>query len=40
MSNFSKWLGAGIGFSFAGPIGAAIGFAAGFVIDKYTKEDF
>jgi len=40
MSNFSKWLGAGIGFSFGGPIGAAIGFAAGYVIDKYTKEDF
>tara|TARA_R110001632_G_scaffold19898_14_gene59892 strand:+ start:20 stop:775 length:756 start_codon:yes stop_codon:yes gene_type:complete len=40
MSNFSKWLGAGIGFTFGGPIGAAIGFAAGFAVDKYTKEDF
>lgn len=40
MSNFSKWLGAGIGFTFGGPIGAAIGFAAGSVIDAYTKEDF
>ncbi len=40
MSNFSKWLGAGIGFTFGGPIGAIIGFAAGSVIDAYTKEDF
>lgn len=40
MSNFSKWLGAGIGFTFGGPIGAIIGFAAGTAIDKYTKEDF
>lgn len=40
MSNFSKWLGAGIGFTFGGPIGAIIGFTAGTVIDKYTKDDF
>ncbi len=40
MSNFSKWLGAGIGFTFGGPIGAIIGFAAGSVVDAYTKEDF
>lgn len=40
MSNFSKWLGAGIGFVAGGPIGAVIGFAAGSVIDAYTKEDF
>ncbi len=40
MSNFSKWLGAGIGFVAGGPIGAVIGFAAGSVIDRYTKEDF
>ncbi|MFY0629067.1 MAG: TerB family tellurite resistance protein [Flavobacteriaceae bacterium] len=40
MSSFSKWLGAGIGFTFGGPIGAVIGFAAGSVVDRYTKEDF
>lgn len=40
MSNFSKWLGAGIGFTFGGPIGAIIGFAAGSVVDAHTKEDF
>lgn len=40
MSNFSKWLGAGIGFVAGGPIGAVIGFAAGSVIDAYSKEDF
>lgn len=40
MSNFSKWLGAGIGFTFGGPIGAIIGFAAGSAIDAFSKEDF
>lgn len=40
MGNFSKWLGAGIGFVAGGPIGAVIGFVAGTVIDSYTKEDF
>ncbi len=40
MSNFSKWLGAGIGFVAGGPIGAVIGFVAGTVVDAYTKEDF
>ena len=40
MSNFSKWLGAGIGFTFGGPIGAILGFAAATVVDKFTKEDF
>lgn len=40
MSNFSKWLGAGIGFTFGGPIGAILGFAAATVFDKFSKEDF
>ena len=40
MSNFSKWLGAGIGFTFGGPIGAILGFATGTVFDQYTKENF
>lgn len=40
MSYFSKWLGAGIGFTFGGPIGAIIGFAAGTAIDAFSKEAF
>ena len=40
MSNFSKWLGAGIGFTFGGPIGAILGFVAAKVVDKFTNEDF
>lgn len=40
MSSFSKWLGAGIGFTFGGPIGAILGFAAGSALDAFTKEDF
>ena len=40
MSNFSKWLGAGIGFTFGGPIGAILGFVAATVVDKFTNEDF
>ena len=40
ISNFSKWLGAGIGFTFGGPIGAILGFVAATVVDKFTNEDF
>ena len=40
MSNFSKWLGACIGFTFGGPIGAILGFVAATVVDKFTNEDF
>ena len=40
MSNFSKLLGAGIGFTFGGPIGAILGFVAATVVDKFTNEDF
>ena len=40
MSSFSKWLGAGIGFTFGGPIGAILGFVAATVVDKFTNEDF
>ena len=39
MGNFTKWLGAGLGFTFGGPIGAIIGFAAGSFIDGFSKED-
>ncbi len=43
MGNFTKWLGAGLGFTFGGPIGAIIGYSIGSMIDgvsiqEYTKE--
>ena len=39
MSSFSKWLGAGLGFTLGGPIGAAIGFAIGSFVDEFNVED-
>lgn len=39
-NSFSKWLGAGIGFTFGGPIGAVIGFALGSFVDEFSLEDF
>lgn len=39
MGSFTKWLGAGLGFTFGGPIGAAIGFAVGSFVDGFSKED-
>ncbi len=39
MANFTKWLGAGLGFTFGGPIGAALGFAIGsFVV--FSKKTY
>jgi DnaJ like chaperone protein len=40
VSKFSKWLGAGIGFTFGGPIGAILGFALGSFVDGFSVEDF
>ena len=40
MGSFTKWLGAGLGFTLGGPIGAAIGFALGSFIDKFEIDDF
>lgn len=40
MSSFSKWLGAGLGFTLGGPIGAAVGFALGSFVDKFSIEEF
>lgn len=40
MSSFTKWLGAGLGFTFGGPIGAAIGFAIGSFVDEFNIDDF
>ena len=33
---FSKWIGASLGWSFGGPIGAIIGLALGSVVDAFT----
>ena len=39
MGSFTKWLGAGLGFTLGGPIGSVIGFAVGSFVDGFTKED-
>lgn len=37
--NFSKWLGAGIGWTFGGPIGGILGYVLGSVIDGFSDKD-
>ena len=39
MGSFTKWLGAGLGFTLGGPIGAAIGFAVGSFVDGFSEAD-
>lgn len=39
MASFTKWLGAGLGFTLGGPIGAAIGFAVGSFVDGFSMSD-
>jgi DnaJ like chaperone protein len=39
MANFTKWLGAGLGFTFGGPIGAALGFAIGSFVGGFSEDD-
>jgi len=39
MASFTKWLGAGLGWTFGGPIGAFLGYMVGNVIDGFTKKD-
>ena len=39
MGSFTKWLGAGLGFTLGGPIGAAIGYAIGSFIDDFSVAD-
>ena len=34
--SFSKWIGAGIGWSFGGPIGAIIGLVLGTIVDSFS----
>ncbi len=39
MANFSKWLGASLGWTFAGPIGGILGFVLGSFIDEFSSKD-
>lgn len=39
MANFSKWLGAGLGWTFAGPIGGILGFVLGSFVDEFSEND-
>jgi len=39
MASFSRWLGAGLGWTFGGPIGGLIGFALGGLFDGLSKAD-
>jgi len=39
MASFSRWLGAGLGWTFGGPIGGIIGFALGSLIDGLSQTD-
>jgi len=39
MASFSRWLGAGLGWTFGGPIGGLIGFALGSLFDSLSKAD-
>jgi DnaJ like chaperone protein len=40
MKKFSKWIGAGLGWTIGGPIGAVVGFAFGSIVDASNIEQF
>jgi DnaJ like chaperone protein len=40
MGKFTKWLGAGLGWSFGGPIGAVLGYLIANAIEGFGKKDF
>jgi DnaJ like chaperone protein len=40
MRKFSKWIGAGLGWTIGGPIGALVGFAFGSLVDASNIEQF
>ena len=40
MGKFSKWIGAGLGWTIGGPIGALVGFAFGSLVDASNIEKF
>ncbi len=37
--NFSKWLGAGIGWTFGGPIGGILGYVLGSLVDGFSENE-
>jgi DnaJ like chaperone protein len=37
--NFSKWLGAGIGWTFGGPIGGILGYVLGSLMDGFSEKE-
>jgi DnaJ like chaperone protein len=39
MANFSKWLGAGLGWTFGGPIGGILGYVLGSFVDGFSGND-
>lgn len=39
MAKFGKWIGAGLGWAFAGPIGAAIGLGLGWMFDNTSQSE-
>ncbi|MCK4562433.1 MAG: TerB family tellurite resistance protein, partial [Flavobacteriaceae bacterium] len=39
MANFTKWLGAGLGWTFGGPIGGVLGFVLGSFMDGFSEDD-
>ncbi len=39
MAKYGKWLGAGLGWAFGGPIGAILGFAIGSIFDGTTTKE-
>ncbi len=40
MASFTKWLGAGLGFTLGGPIGAIIGFTIGGFVANFSTDSF
>ncbi|TYQ00031.1 DnaJ like chaperone protein [Tenacibaculum adriaticum] len=40
MGKFAKWLGAGVGFTLGGPIGAILGYTLGSFVDGFSIQDF
>ena len=40
MSRYGKWIGGGLGWAFAGPIGGLLGFAIGSMFDNAGKADY
>ena len=40
MAKFGKWIGGGLGWAFAGPIGGILGYAIGSMFDNVNKADY